>query len=116
VYVRGLSDQHGRLQVSTAGATAPMWDKRTLTLYYLEAEGVRLHLMAASLRTTPALSVATRTLVLTDVRIEETENHAQYDVYRSGAKFILPESNLNVGLGVIFNVATSLRGAQRNGK
>jgi class 3 adenylate cyclase len=108
VYVRGISEPQGRLQVSTSGATAPVWDKRTTTLYYLETDAARMHLMAASLRTTPTLAVIGRRLILPDVRLEEAENHPQYDVDRSGTKFVLPESNLNVGLGAIFNVATSL--------
>ena len=80
VYVRPLSGAEGRLQVSSAGATAPVWDKRSLTLYYLEADGARLHLMAASLRTAPALAVLGLRVVLADVRLEEVENHPHYDV------------------------------------
>lgn len=107
VYVRPLSGAQGRLQVSSAGATAPVWDKRTLTLYYLETDGARLHLVGASIRTTPALGVISRKIVLPDVRIEEAENHPQYDVDRSGTKFLIPESAPTNGLGVIFNVADS---------
>jgi hypothetical protein len=98
----------GRLQVSSAGATAPVWDKRGLTLYYLETEGVRLHLVAASLRTAPALAVTGRRVVLADVRLEEAENHPQYDVDPSGTRFVMPEQAPTSGLGAIFDVATSL--------
>jgi serine/threonine-protein kinase len=112
VYVRPLSGAEGRLQVSSAGATEPVWDKRSLTLYYLEAEGTRLHLVAASLRTAPALAVVGRKVVLADVRLEEVENHAQYDVDPSGTRFVMPEQAPTAGLGVIFDVATSLRNAE----
>jgi Tol biopolymer transport system component len=112
VYVRPLSGAEGRLQVSSVGATEPVWDKRSLTLYYLEAEGTRLHLVAASLRTAPALAVVGRKVVLADVRLEEVENHAQYDVDPSGTRFVMPEQAPTAGLGVIFDVATSLRNAE----
>jgi Tol biopolymer transport system component len=116
VYVRPLSGGQGRLQVSTAGATAPVWDKRSLTLYYLETDAARLHLVAASLRTTPVLRVITRRTLLADVRVEEAENHPQYDVDRSGTMFILPESTPTIGLGAIFNFATSRQGADLHRK
>jgi hypothetical protein len=81
---------------------------RSLTLYYLEADGVRLHLVAASLRTTPALAVIGRRVVLADVRLEEAENHPQYDVDASGTRFVTPEQAPTSGLGAIFAVTTSL--------
>jgi serine/threonine-protein kinase len=108
VYVRPLSGAEGRLQVSSAGATEPVWDKRSLTLYYLEAEGARLHLVAASLRTAPALAVASRRVELADVRLQEVENHPNYDVDPSGTRFVMPEQAPTVGVGAIFDVATSL--------
>jgi len=116
VYVRPLSGAEGRLQVSSAGATAPVWDKRNLTLYYLETDGARVHLVAASLRTAPELAVIGRRIVLADVRLEEAENHPQYDVDRSGTRFIMPESAPTMGLGAIFDVATSLRSAEMHRK
>lgn len=112
IYVRPLSGAQGRLQVSSAGGTAPVWDKRSFTLYYLEADDARLHLVAASLRTVPALSVVGRTLVLADVRLQEAENHPNYDVDPSGTRFVMPEQAPTVGLGAIFDVATALRSAE----
>ena len=116
VYVRPLSGAEGRLQVSSAGATAPVWDKRSLTLYYLETDGARLHLVEASLRTAPALAVVGRRVVLADVRHEEVENHPNYDVDPSGTRFVMPESAPTIGLGAIFDVATSLRSAETHRK
>ena len=112
VYVRALSGAEGRLQVSSAGATAPVWNKRGLTLYYLEADGARLHLVAASLRTAPALGVVGRTVVLDDVRLQEAENHPQYDVDPSGTRFVMPEQAPTVGLSAIFDITTALRSAE----
>ena len=116
VYVRPLSGAEGQLQVSSAGATAPVWDKRSLTLYYLEMDGARLHLVAVSLRTTPALAVIGRRVVLADVRLQEADNHPNYDVDPSGTKFVMPEQAPTVGLGAIYDVATSLHSAENRRK
>jgi hypothetical protein len=110
--VRPLFGAEGRLQVSSAGATAPVWDRHSLTLYYLETDGARLHLVAASLRTAPALAVIGRRVVLADVRLEEVENHPNYDVDPSGMRFVMAEQAPSVGLGAIFDVATLLRSAE----
>ena len=110
--MRPLSGAEGRLQVSSAGATAPVWDKQSLTLYYLEMDGPRLHLVAVSLRTAPALAVIGRRVVLGDMRLQEADNHPNYDVDPSSTRFVMPEQAPTVGLGAIFDVATSLRGAE----
>ena len=112
VYVRPLSGGEGRLQVSSGGATAPVWDKRSLTLCYLEMDGARLHLVAVSLRTAPALVVTGRRVVLGDVRLQDADNHPNYDVDPSGTRFVMPEQAPTVGLGAIFDVASSLRSAE----
>ena len=116
VYVRPLSGPEGRLQISSAGGTAPVWDKRTLTLYYLEADGARLHLVAASLRTAPAPAVVSRKAVLTDVRLEDVENHPNYDADASGTKFVMPEQTRTSGLSAIFDVAASLQSVESHRK
>jgi Tol biopolymer transport system component len=116
VYVRPLSRAEGRLQVSSAGGTAPVWDKRTLILYYLEADGARLHLVAASIRTTPAPAVVSRTAVLTDVRLEHVENHPNYDADPSGTKFVMPEQTPTGGLAAIFDAATLLESGEKQHK
>jgi len=86
-----------------------VWDKHSLTLYYLEADGARLHLVAASPRDDSVLAVVNRKTVLTDVRLEDVENHPNYDVDPTGAKFVMPEHIPTGGLAVIFDHALSLR-------
>jgi len=113
VYVRPLSTDEGRLQISSGGGTAPVWDRHSLTLYYLEADGVRLHLVGASLRAGPAIAVIARKTVLSDVRVEDVENHPNYDVDPSGSKFVMPEQTSVGGLAAIFDVTASLNDAER---
>jgi hypothetical protein len=111
--VRPLSTDEGRLQISSRGGTAPVWDRHGLTLYYLEADGARLHLVAASLRAGPAIAVIARKTVLTDVRVEDVENHPNYDVDPSGSKFVMPEQTSVGGLAAIFDVTASLNDTER---
>jgi Tol biopolymer transport system component len=116
IYVRPLSRSEGRLQVSSAGGTAPVWDKRDLTLYYLEPGGARLHLVAASFRVNHEISVADRKTVLADVRLEDVENHPNYDVDPTGANFLMPEQTPTGGLAAIFDVAASSRSTETHQK
>ncbi len=109
VYVRPLGGGEGRLQISTSGGIAPVWDKRSPTLYYLEAAGARIHLQAATLKAMPAPAIGARSVVLRDVRMEEADNHPNYDVDPLGSKFIVAQPLPAAGLAAIFDVATSLR-------
>jgi hypothetical protein len=58
-----------------------------------------------------ALHRRNRQLALADVRLEEVENHPNYDVDPSGTRFVMPEQASTVGLGAIFDVVTAERGA-----
>lgn len=53
---------------------------------------------------------------MADVRLQEADNHPNYDVDPSGTKFVMPEQAPTVGLGAIFDVATSLHGAENRRK
>src|SRR6185503_10211788 len=90
VYVQPLMSSEGRIQVSTRSGKAPVWSKKGTSLFYLEPENEHLQLMAATLRVSPSLSVIARKVVLPDVRLEEADNHPNYDVDLSGTHFVMP--------------------------
>jgi hypothetical protein len=75
-----------------------------------------VHLVAASLKAAPALSAVSRKVVLSDVRLEEADNHPNYDVDPLGTKFVMAEPTPAGGLGAIFDIATSLRSAEQRRK
>ena len=60
IYVRALDGRGGRVQVSNAGGSEPVWDRKGTILYYVESDGLRSRLMAASLRTSPTLATLGR--------------------------------------------------------
>ena len=109
VYIQPFGKSEGRLQVSTTVGKAPVWSKRGSILFYLEPDGQRLRLMSVSLRASQSLAVADRKVVLPDIRLEEVDNHPNYDVDLSGTRFIMPERETTQGLAVVFDWASSLR-------
>ena len=78
-------DGSSRVQVSNAGGTEPVWDPRNPVLYFVEADGDRRILIAATLRTAPALAVVSRQVVLSDIRLDESDNHPNYDIDPTGS-------------------------------
>jgi len=108
VYVQPLMSNEGRIQVSTRSGKAPVWSKKGTRLFYLEPENEHLQLMAATLRVSPSLSVIARKVVLPDVRLEEADNHPNYDVDLSGTHFVMPDRESTQGLAVVFDWTTFL--------
>ena len=107
IYVRALDGRGGRAQVSNAGGSGPVWDRKGTVLYYVESDGTRTRLMAAELRTSPMLATVARTVLLPDVRIEEADNHANYDIHPGGARFVMPVLEAAMGLQAVFDWAAS---------
>jgi serine/threonine-protein kinase len=113
IYVRALDGRGGRVQVSNAGGTEPVWDRKGTVLYYVESEGFRRRLMAASLRTSPTLSTLGRSVLFADLRFEEADNHPNYDLHPDGSRFVIPALEAPSGLLAVFDWAASFS-ADRN--
>jgi serine/threonine-protein kinase len=107
IYVRALDGAGGRVQVSNAGGTEPVWDRKRPVIYYVESDGLRSRLMAASLRMSPALATLERSVLLPDVRFEEADNHPNYDLHPDGSRFVIPALVAPSGLLAVFDWAAS---------
>jgi Tol biopolymer transport system component len=107
IYVRALDGRGGRVQVSNAGGTGPVWDPKGTVLYYVESVGGRNRLMAAALRTSPALATVARAVALPDLRFEEADNHANYDLHPDGTRFVMPAVEAPSSLLAVFDWAKS---------
>jgi hypothetical protein len=107
IYVRALDGRGGRAQVSNAGGSEPVWDGKRTVLYYMESDGLRRRLIAAELRTSATLATVARTVLLADVRHEEADNHANYDIHPGGARFVMPVLEAPTGLLAVFDWAAS---------
>jgi Tol biopolymer transport system component len=107
IYVRALDGRGGRAQVSNGGGTEPVWDPKGTIVYYVESDGVRTRLVAASLRTSPTIAAVGRMVVLPDLRFEESDNHSNYDIHPDGSRFVIPAVEASAGLVAVFDWAKS---------
>jgi Tol biopolymer transport system component len=107
VYLRRLDREQERVQVSRSGGTAPVWDPKGSIVYYVEAAGSRRRLVAVTLRTSGSLGVVDRTIVIPDLRLDESDNHPNYDVHPGGDRFVIPELQETPGLVAVFDWAKS---------
>jgi hypothetical protein len=91
------------VQVSRSGGTAAVWDPKGSIVYYVEAAGSRRRLVAVTLRTSDSLGVVDRTIVIPDLRLDESDNHPNDDVHPGGDRFVIPELQETPGLVAVFD-------------
>jgi serine/threonine-protein kinase len=102
VYIRSMAESAERVQVSNQGGVSPVWDKRRPVLYYLTFDDERVRMDAATLRFGP-LSVVSRRSLITDLPIELSDNHANFDVHPSGDRFVFPGQDATARFVEIFD-------------
>ena len=103
VYIRSIASGEGRVQVSNNGGTEPVWDRKGAGIYYVEALGDRRRLISATLRQSSPFAIANRSVVVPDLRLDESDNHPNYDVHPSGDRFVIPELQATPGLVAVFD-------------
>jgi Tol biopolymer transport system component len=109
IYVRSLDGAGGRLQVSNSGGMEPVWAPEGDALYYLEPSQTGARLVHAEIDRQPRLAVRGRTTVVEDLRSQQSDNHANYDIHPSGGKFIVPERGAGDAVVAIFNWTALIR-------
>ena len=77
-----------------------------------ESDGERQRLIAAALRISPAIAVVGRTVVFPDVRLEQSDNHANDDIHPDGSRFVMPEVEMRGGLVAVFDWVNSFSNAR----
>jgi Tol biopolymer transport system component len=108
IYVRTLDGRGGRVQVSNAGGTGAVWDPKRSILYYVAADGTHRQLIAAVLSTSPTIAILGRTILYSDLRFEESDNHPNYDIHPDGSRFVVPSlEEAPTGLVAVFDWARS---------
>jgi Tol biopolymer transport system component len=85
VYVQPFPPSGARYQVTTAGGMAPVWSRNGGPIFYVSNS----RLNAATVRTSPAFEVQTRTTVLEGNYLLNMPPHANYDVSSDGKSFVL---------------------------
>ena len=89
VYVRPLSGTGDDLQISTDGGSEPIWSPVSPVLYYRAPRGGDVVLVAATLRTTPSLSVVKQDVLFSVADMISAAPHSNYDVSPDGRRFAM---------------------------
>jgi serine/threonine-protein kinase len=110
VVVQPFPGPGGRVQVSVAGGSEPVWSRDGRRLFYRAGR----HLIAASVATTPAFAVTRRTALFADTYVFTQAPHANYDVSLDGSRFLMLKSAAGAQLTVVYGWLSELRSRFRN--
>jgi serine/threonine-protein kinase len=89
VYVRRFPDPGGRVQVSLAGGSEPVWNRNGQELFYRASSLKGAQIVAAKVRTTPTFQVLARTTLFPAEQYETAMPHANYDVDPAAKRFVM---------------------------
>jgi serine/threonine-protein kinase len=109
VYVRDLAGQMDQVLVSADGGNEPVWSPDGRELFYRETKQEGPYLVAASIVTTPALTVTKRTRLFPVGDIVGTAPHANYGVSPDGRTFVMVRSSPAARVMVIQNLPALVR-------
>jgi len=112
VYVRALDSDGDLVQVSREGGTEPVWGPDGRELFYLSTEG-RVNMIAAGIRTTPALEVVARPVLFDAADYVGTNPHANYDVSPDGRTFVMVRRSPATRIMIIQNLPELVRRLSR---
>jgi serine/threonine-protein kinase len=108
VYVRAVEGDGDLLQVSAAGGSEPVWAPDGRELFYLSTEG-QVDMMAATIRTSPALEVTARRVLFSTTDYVSTTPHANYDVSPDGRTFVMVRRSPATRIMIIQNLPELVR-------
>jgi Periplasmic component of the Tol biopolymer transport system len=109
VVVQPFPRPGARVQVSAGGGSEPVWSRDGKRIFYRDGR----NLMAASISTTPALTVTGRTAVFPDDYMFAQAPHANYDVSLDGSRFLMVKSAERPELFVAYGWGSELRAQLR---
>jgi serine/threonine-protein kinase len=89
VYVRRFPELGGRVQVSLAGGSEPVWNRNGHELFYRGSSAKGAQIVAAKVQTAPTFQVLSRTPLFQAEQYETAVPHANYDVDPSGKRFVM---------------------------
>ncbi len=109
VYLRSLAVDGNPVLVSQDGGTEPVWSPDGRELFYRSVSNNEGVLMAAAVRTTPALAVASQQVLFNVQDMVGTGPHANYDVSPDGRMFVMVRRNPTSHIVVIQDLPGLLR-------
>ena len=114
VYVRSLSSEGGRVQISRDGGQEPAWSRDGRELFYVETGGGGSRMIAAAVQTQPSLRVASRVPLFEASDYERAAPHANYDVHPDG-RFLMIRRAAASEVVIVQNWHMEVRGAGEQG-
>jgi serine/threonine-protein kinase len=112
VYVRDLAGEQDQVLVSLEGGTEPVWGPDGRELFYRETKQTDPYLIAAGIRTGPALAVTGRKRLFPVGDIVATNPHANYDVSPDGKSFVMVRRSPAARIVVLQNLPAIVRRLQ----
>ncbi len=115
VYVRPLRSEGVTIQVSQNGGSEPVWAPNGKELYYRGMVDGQLQLVAAGVRTSPALEITSRTSLFGVSDMLGTTPHANYDVSPDGKTFVMVRRGAATRVVILQNLPELVRRARASG-
>jgi len=109
VVVQPFPGPGGRVQVSVAGGSEPVWSRDGRRLFYRDGQ----HLIAASVTTAPTFAVTARTELFPDTYVFTGAPHANYDVSPDGTRFLMLKGTEEMKLFVTYGYLGELQARMR---
>ena len=89
VYVQPFPDGGARWQISTAGATEPVWSRDGRELFYRDGD----KMMAVNVTTQPTFSAGKPRLLFESAEYERVSTTPNYDVSLDGQRFLMVQAS-----------------------
>jgi serine/threonine-protein kinase len=109
VYLQPMDGKGDQLQVSQEGGTEPVWSPDGRELFYRGNRAGQGVLEAATLRTTPSLSIMSVRALFPVTDMVGTAPHANFDISPDGRTFVMVRRNPGSRIVVIQNLPGLLR-------
>ncbi|HEX6575934.1 MAG TPA: protein kinase [Gemmatimonadaceae bacterium] len=108
VYVRPINGDADDVQVSSGGASEPVWSRDGQELFYRAMSSRGTDLVAAAVRTSPSFGVISRTALFPVSEMSPAVPHANYDISPDGQTFALVRRSQSSRVVVIQNLPEML--------
>ena len=111
VFVQPFPGPGGRVQVSSAGGSEPVWSRDGRRVFYRDSRSI---IVAADVTTSPQFAVTGRTDLFPDAYMVAPGWHANYDVSPDGRRFLMVKAATVPQLQVVTGWLPELRERMRN--
>jgi serine/threonine-protein kinase len=113
IYIRRLSKEGTKTQVTLDGGSEPVWARDGRELFYRRPSGGQVELMVAEIQLGQQARVIKRTTLFDASDYEPAQPHANYDVAPDGRSFVMLRRSPSSHIVVIQNIRELVQRAAR---